>query len=80
MPLLLRLDCPRSKRLRRRPKETLRQMIREDAYARLRAVNGVACLAGGMTTVRLAAIAETSEDRVFKWIAKVSGASLLKDA
>jgi hypothetical protein len=60
---------PPKKALERHRKGSVLGLKRDDAYSRLVEADGLACLASGMTQMRLAAIANTTPQRVTQWIA-----------
>jgi hypothetical protein len=54
--------------IKRRPASDANKQMQDQAYARLEAVNGVACIEAGVSVQRLAALAGTTPRRVEQWL------------
>lgn len=54
--------------INRRPPSDANKLKRDQAYAQLEAINGLACIEAGMPVQRLAAIATTTPRRVEQWL------------
>jgi hypothetical protein len=54
--------------IKRRPESDANKQKRDQAYAQLEAVCGVACIEAGMSVTRLAGITGTTPGRVEQWL------------